>query len=133
MKRVLIVVVMAVTVLGTGCMESSTEKGTVLGAGAGAGAGYLLGKDGKSTAIGAGIGALGGYVLGKGQDTKKETNARIGALEENVNTIDVSITNSNGSISVVRLKKQGVGYVAPRGEYYSSLPTEDQLRPIYGF
>jgi len=39
----------------------------------------------------------------------------------------------NGSISQVRLRKYGVGYVGTRGEYYSHIPTEDQLRPIYGF
>jgi len=50
-----------------------------------------------------------------------------------MNIVVVNITNSNGSISQVRLRKQGVGYVGPRGEYYDQLPTGEQLRPIYGF
>jgi hypothetical protein len=50
-----------------------------------------------------------------------------------MNIVTVNITNSNGSITPVRLRKQGVGYVGPRGEYYDKLPTEEQLKPIYGF
>jgi hypothetical protein len=45
----------------------------------------------------------------------------------------VKLTNSNGSIVRVPLRKQGVGYLGTRGEYYPDLPSEDQLRPIYGF
>jgi len=126
-------VLMISTMVLTGCLESSAQKGTILGAGGGALAGQLIGGDTKSTAIGAGVGAIGGYVIGKSQDAKRETNARIGALEANANTVDVNITNSNGSINVIRLQKSGVGYVGPRGEYYQKLPSEDQLRPIYGF
>lgn len=54
-------------------------------------------------------------------------------IRQEINTITVKVTNSNGSISQVNLIKQGVGYVGPRGEYYEQLPTEDQLRPVYGF
>jgi hypothetical protein len=54
-------------------------------------------------------------------------------IRQEMNTVTVKITNSNGSISQVKLIKQGVGYVGPRGEYYEQLPTEDQLRPVYGF
>jgi hypothetical protein len=54
-------------------------------------------------------------------------------IRQEINTVTVKITNSNGSISQVKLIKQGVGYVGPRGEYYEQLPTEDQLRPVYGF
>jgi hypothetical protein len=54
-------------------------------------------------------------------------------MREEMRTVAVNITNSNGSISQVQLKRHGVGYVGTRGEYYRQLPTEDQLRPIYGF
>jgi hypothetical protein len=54
-------------------------------------------------------------------------------IRQEMNTVTVKVTNSNGSISQVKLIKQGVGYVGPRGEYYEQLPTEDQLRPVYGF
>jgi hypothetical protein len=45
----------------------------------------------------------------------------------------VNVTNSNGSVIQVPMRKQGVGYVGPRGEYYQTLPTGEQLKPIYGF
>ena len=84
---------------------------------------------------GAGIGAVGGgagYIVGNEQDKKKATAER-NTLRQEMNTVTVNITNSNGSVSQVLLRKQGVGYVGPRGEYYNSLPTEEQLRPVYGF
>ncbi len=55
------------------------------------------------------------------------------SIRQEINTVTVKVTNSNGSISQVNLMKQGIGYVGPRGEYYNQLPTEDQLRPVYGF
>jgi hypothetical protein len=50
-----------------------------------------------------------------------------------VASITVWITNSNGSRTSVKLTKQGAWYVGPRGEYYTSIPTNEQLRSIYGF
>ena len=55
------------------------------------------------------------------------------SVGQEINTVTVDINNSNGSISQVKLIKQGVSYVGPRGEYYQQLPTEAQLKPIYGF
>ena len=50
-----------------------------------------------------------------------------------VAAITVWITNSNGSRTSVKLTKQGPWYVGPRGEYYKSMPTNEQLRAVYGF
>lgn len=47
--------------------------------------------------------------------------------------INIWITNSNGSKTPVKLTRQGFGYVGPRGEYYHSMPTNEQLRVVYGF
>ena len=47
--------------------------------------------------------------------------------------ITVWITNSNGSQTSVRLTREGAWYVGPRGEYYSQMPTNEQLRVVYGF
>ena len=52
-------------------------------------------------------------------------------VEESV--ITVWITNSNGSRTSVRLTRQGPWYVGPRGEYYGEMPTNEQLRVVYGF
>jgi hypothetical protein len=48
--------------------------------------------------------------------------------------ITVWFTNSNGSKSAVTLTKAPYtpGYTGPKGEYYPSMPTEEQLRMVYG-
>lgn len=48
-------------------------------------------------------------------------------------TITVWITNSNGSKTSVNLRKSGPGFVGPRDEWYPNMPTEKQLRMVYGF
>lgn len=48
-------------------------------------------------------------------------------------TIAVWITNSNGSRTSVQLTREGPWYVGPRGEYYTEMPTNEQLRVVYGF
>jgi uncharacterized protein YcfJ len=114
-----------------GC-ESDAQTGSAIGALAGAGIGQLAGGDTESTLIGAAVGGTAGYMLGNEGD-KKKAQAERECLRTEMNTVMVKVTNSNGSIVQVPLKKQGVGYVGPRGEYYPTLPTEDQLRPVYGF
>jgi hypothetical protein len=114
-----------------GC-ESDAQTGAGLGALAGAGVGQLAGGNTESTLIGAAVGGGAGYMIGNEQDKKKATADRENIRQE-LNTVMVSVTNSNGSVIQVPLKKQGVGYVGPRGEYYQTLPTGEQLKPIYGF
>ena len=47
--------------------------------------------------------------------------------------ITVWITNSNGSQTPVTLKRSGPGYLGPRGEWYPNMPTDEQLKMVYGF
>lgn len=47
-------------------------------------------------------------------------------------TVTVWITNHNGSRTSVVLIKEGPWYIGPKGERYHSLPTQHQLRPLYG-
>jgi len=119
----------------SGC-ESDAQTGAALGGLGGAGVGAIIGhQSGKTTEgalIGGAVGAGAGYVVGSEQD-KQKTKAEVDELRQEMNTVTVNITNSNGSVSQVKLKKQGVGYVGPRGEYYDKLPTEEELRPVYGF
>ena len=119
------------SVLVAGC-QSDAQVGSAVGALAGAGIGQLAGGDTESTLIGTAIGAGAGYMLGNESDKMKARAERYHIRNE-MRYVAVNITNSNGSISQVRLRKHGVGYVGTRGEYYNRLPTEDQLRPIYGF
>jgi hypothetical protein len=53
------------------------------------------------------------------------------AVEEG--TVTVWITNSNGSMTSVRLTRSGPWYMGPRGEWYTTMPTNEQLRVVYGF
>jgi hypothetical protein len=48
-------------------------------------------------------------------------------------SVIVWTTNSNGSKTSVKLRKSGPGYLGPRGEWYPSMPTNNQLRVVYGF
>ncbi len=136
MAKGLLIILMVVAVgLGlafvAGC-ESDAQTGALIGTAIGAGAGQAIGGDTESTLIGAAVGGGAGYIIGSEQD-KKKTKAEIDALRQEMKIVTVNITNSNGSVSQILLRKQGVGYVGPRGEYYNTLPTEEELKPIYGF
>lgn len=120
-----------IAVFIAGC-ESGGTTGAGLGALAGAGIGQLAGGDTESTLIGTAIGGGIGYLLGNEAD-KKQAQAQRASITNEMRYVTVNITNSNGSVSQVRLRKQGVGYVGTRGEYYNHLPSEEELRPIYGF
>jgi hypothetical protein len=135
-KGLLTVLVAAVISAGLlfnlGC-ESDAQTGAGLGALAGAGVGALAGGDTESTLVGAAVGGGAGYMIGNEQDKKKAAVERQ-QLYQQMNTVTVNITNSNGSISPVTLRKQGVVYIGPRGETYTTLPTEEQLKKAgYGF
>jgi uncharacterized protein YcfJ len=123
------------SVFVVGC-ESDAQTGAALGGLGGAGIGAIVGhQQGKGTEgslIGGAVGAGAGYLLGNEQD-KKKAQAERAELREEMSYVTVNITNSNGSVSQVLLRKQGVGYVGTRGEYYNTLPTGEQLRPVYGF
>ena len=54
---------------------SGKTKGTIIGAGAGAVGGAILG-GGKGALIGAGVGAIGGRVIGKRNDRKRAAGVR---------------------------------------------------------
>ncbi len=136
MVKSLMTILMVVAVslgltLVAGC-ESDAQTGALLGTAAGAGVGALAGGSTEGTLVGAAVGGGVGYILGNEQD-KKKTRAEMDSLRHEMSTVMVKVTNSNGSVIQVPLRKQGVGYVGPRGEYYDKLPTEDQLRPVYGF
>jgi uncharacterized protein YcfJ len=119
------------TVLLGGC-ESDAQIGSAIGALAGAGIGQLAGGSTEATLIGAAVGGAAGYMVGNESDKQKSL-AETELIREEMDTVWVKLTNSNGSIVQVPLQKQGIGYVGTRGEYYANLPTEDQLRPVYGF
>ena len=138
LKRIQLVLVMVVLIGGmfvAGC-ESEAGKGAGIGSLAGAGLGAIVGHQSGRTAegalIGGAVGGGAGYMIGAEKDRKK-TQAQTQVAIQEANTFYVNITNSNGSVTPVRIVKQGNFYVGPRGEQYSKLPTEEELKPLYGF
>ena len=143
-----------------GC-ESDAQTGALIGTGAGAGIGQAIGHDTGSTLVGAGVGAGAGYMIGNESD-KKKTKAEMENLQQQnmqlqqqnmqmqqqnmqtqqqnmqtqqeMNNVTINVTNSNGSITPVTLRRQGAVYIGPRGETYTSIPTQEQLKQAgYGF
>ena len=117
--------------------RQSEVNSSVIGAALGGVLGGVLGNnlgDGRNQVLGAALGsALGGWTgnqLGQGQDF---TRRRIESLEQAQNTVTINIHNTNGSYTPVALRKYANEYVGPRGEYYTTLPTEAQLKSVYGF
>jgi hypothetical protein len=47
--------------------------------------------------------------------------------------VTIWVNNSNGSKTAVKLIQHGGSYEGPRGEWYAGLPTNEQLRVVYGF
>jgi len=132
---VLVVGLCLVSTFVVGC-ESDAGTGALIGTAVGAGVGQAIGRDTGGTLIGAGVGGAAGYMLGNEGDKKKavaKAEADKDSLRGEMNTVMVNVTNSNGSVIQVPIRRSGVGYVGPRSEYYDKLPTQDQLRPVYGF
>ncbi|MBN2018920.1 MAG: hypothetical protein JW749_01705 [Sedimentisphaerales bacterium] len=119
------------TIFSAGC-QNDAQNGAVLGGLIGAGVGQLAGRDTEATLIGAAVGTGAGYIIGNESD-KTKTQTQMYAMRNDINSQIVNVTNSNGSIVQVRLRRYGVGWLGTRGEYYPTLPTSGQLRPVYGF
>ena len=64
--------------------------------------------------------------------TEAKTEAELEQIRQEMNIVTVNVTNKNGSITQVRLQKQGTGYLGPKGEFYDHLPTAEELKPLYG-
>jgi len=74
----LLLIVLALAVMLSGCSSTHTDRGALtgglIGAGAGAVAGHALGNTGAGAAIGAGVGALGGAAIGNSMDQEEARN-----------------------------------------------------------
>jgi hypothetical protein len=127
----MILIATAGLLLIAGCANSA-QTGMAVGVLAGAGLGQMIGGHTGATLAGAAIGGAAGYVIGNEDDKQRAEMERVHMRQE-MDYVTVNITNSNGSISRVRLRGEGIGYVGARGEFYDHLPTQDELRPVYGF
>jgi hypothetical protein len=122
----------------------STFNDAAIGAALGAVAGGVIGNNShgafgnrEGMVAGAALGALLGGSMGHQTDQMNAqmgaVNAQVGAANELASTVVINVQNSNGSYTPVTLRRAGNQYIGPRGEYYSALPTEKQLKVAYGF
>jgi outer membrane lipoprotein SlyB len=134
MKKASVNILCVVLLLGMLVVEGCATKaqtGAATGAVLGGATGALLGK-GKGAAIGAGAGAVGGYLIGNEMD-KQDMKQDQAVIREEANSAVVNVQNSNGSSTPVRMRRVGSRWIGPNGEEYMSLPSSEQLRPVYGF
>ncbi len=128
-------VIAAAGVFIAGC-ETSAQNDALLGGAIGAGAGAIIGhQSGHATEgalIGGAVGGGTGYIVGNEAD-KKQQKQEMENVRQEMNTQMINIHNSNGSIIQVKVTRSGTGWAGPRGEWYDHLPTEDELKPVYGF
>lgn len=145
-SRLFFSLVAILSMLGSGCASPTYQQrqSEINSSGLGAVTGGILGgviahnmydgdddKKVLGAAIGAVAGGLAGQKYGQGQDYTRQ---RIESLESQASMETIMIQNSNGSHTPVVLTKVGYGqYRGPRGEIYTSRPTDEQLRAAYGF
>jgi uncharacterized protein YcfJ len=130
-------VIATVIVFAVGC-ESEAQNDALIGGALGTGAGAIIGHQsghaGTGALIGGAVGGGTGYVIGNEQDKKQQgTTSAPASRQQETGALTVNITNSNGSITPVKLTRSGNNYTGPRGEVYDHLPTEAELKPVYGF
>lgn len=140
MKRIIVMAIM-VAMVGSGCTSMNADRQTALGAAIGTGVGMVLGNNlgsGHDDRALGGVagGLLGGYLARQGAVQKQQADeqaAQLRALQTQANTVTVWIDNDNGSRTPVTLVKTADGqYIGPNGEYYMGMPTQAQLKPVYG-
>jgi hypothetical protein len=137
-KKAAAVVLVLSLVLGLcgGCNEGNSDMklspiytSAIAGALIGGIVGYQSDEPGEGAAVGAVVLGVGELLHQLDRDhQEKEHKHREGSKEQVV----VEIHNDNGSITPVKLRKEGDGYIGPKGERYEELPTQEQLKPIYG-
>jgi uncharacterized protein YcfJ len=130
-------VIATVIVFAVGC-ESEAQNDALIGGAIGTGAGAIIGHQsghaGTGALIGGAVGGGTGYVIGNEKEKKQQQGTpTVQPTQQAAGAVTVNITNSNGSITPVKLTRQGNDYVGPRGEVYDHFPTEAELKPVYGF
>jgi uncharacterized protein YcfJ len=138
MKSALVLVLIAGLALQTGCTTVTPEQqATLMGAGLGAGLGAVLGNNLGNSSSDQGLAIAAGTLLGGalGNQAAKQSamQQQIQAVQQQQFVTTVWIENSNGSKTPVVLRQtEGGQYIGPRGEYYGTMPSMEQLKQIYG-
>ncbi|UCC96577.1 MAG: hypothetical protein JSW66_12115 [Phycisphaerales bacterium] len=135
-KSVAVVVMLSLALGLCGCNEGNSGlklnpiySQALCGALVGGIVGYQSEEPGEGAAVGAALLGVGELLSQMDREHReKEHKHKDGCGGQVV----VEIHNDNGSITPVKLKRDGCAYIGPKGERYEQLPTEEQLKPIYG-
>ncbi len=133
-SAIIIIAMVLSLALSGGCagMKGSEIYGNALfGALVGGIIGYQSDEATAGALTGAAIFGVGEFLHQADKLTEKEAREKKSSDECKENVF-VDVHNSNGSVTPVQLKKKGDLYIGPKGERYEQLPTEEQLKPIYG-
>lgn len=131
-SAVVAVTLVLITALSGGCAGmkgSEIYSKALFGALVGGIIGYQSDEATAGALTGAAIFGVGEFLHQADELDKKQGKKIADECEEKV---FVDVHNSNGSVTPVQLKKKGDVYIGPKGERYEQLPTEEQLKPIYG-
>jgi uncharacterized protein YcfJ len=109
------ITIVTVSIFMVGC-ETNAQNDALIGGAIGAGAGAIIGHQsghaGTGALIGGAAGAAGGYIIGNEQD-KKQSQSQSSTVRPQANVVTVNVTNSNGSITPVKLTQQGNNLLKP--------------------
>jgi hypothetical protein len=96
--------------------------------------GYQSDEAGEGAALGAAIFGVGALLQQTDRMSHKDREHKHKDKDkrEEEQEVVVQVRNDNGSLTPVVLKKKGSTYIGPNGEHYKELPTEEQLKPVYG-
>jgi len=94
--------------------------------------GHQSHETGEGVAIGAAVLGVGELLRQTDKLSEKEQKRENERKAKDAEQVVIEIQNDNGSVTPVKLKKKGSIYIGPKGERYDGLPTEEQLKPIYG-
>jgi len=94
--------------------------------------GHQSHETGEGVAIGAAVLGVGELLRQTDKLSEKEQKRESERKAKDAEQVVIEIQNDNGSVTPVKLKKKGSIYIGPKGERYDGLPTEEQLKPIYG-
>ena len=135
----------------SGCNPyNNAGEGAGVGGALGALAGGIIGHQSHDTAtgmlIGGAVGAASGAVVGSQIDKPELPPQQVVVAQPSSvvvsqtpptttysgDTVTINVPNDNGGYTAVVLKRSGNGFVGPQGEFYTQIPTTDQLKVMYG-
>ena len=138
MKMTVVCLLLVGLIFQAGCASMSpTQQSTAIGTGIGAAIGAILGNNlggsRNDRELGIAAGALVGGLVGNQYGRQGQMQQQLNSVQQQQFITTVWIENANGSKTPVVLRQtEGGQYIGPRGEYYTTMPTQEQLKQVYG-